>query len=184
MMHHAFTVFFLSLFLLWGGAAAAQQSAKSWEGSISARTLNVRAGPAKNQSIVAKVKRGDRVQAFDEEGSWVHIRDFDDSGKTGWVSRSFVRLPKDFMAPAFGDVENAFLEWASARGDLSVVSIESDNRLSLVLGSAEGKARAMAIAREVACAYRNRLSIKDRVVATVWPEAGPGNGWIAQVNCP
>ncbi len=42
----------------------------------------------------------------------------------------------------------------------------------------------MAIAREVACAYRNRLSIKDRVVATVWPEAGPDNGWTAQVNCP
>ncbi|MBT5571192.1 MAG: SH3 domain-containing protein [Alphaproteobacteria bacterium] len=163
---------------------AAQEPAKNWEGTISARTLNVRAGPAKNQGIVAKVKRGDRVQAFDEEGSWVHIRGFDDSDNTGWVSRSFVRLPKDFMAPAFGDVENAFLEWASARGDLSVVSIESDNRLSLVLDLAEGQSRAATVALEVACAYRARLALEVPVVATVWPEAGPRNGWIAQVSCP
>ena len=184
MMQHAFTVFIFSFLLLWGGTAVAQQSIKSWEGIISARALNVRSGPSKNQRIVGKIKRGKRVQAFDAEGSWVHIREFDGSGKTGWVSRFFIRLPKDFMAPAFGDVENAFLEWASARGDLSVVSVESDNQLSLVLDSTGEKARAMVIGREVACAYRSRLSIKDRVVATVWPKAGPGNGWIVQVRCP
>lgn len=183
-MNHTILVSVLILFLLGDGAVSAQDLRKSWEGTIAARILNVRAGPSKNRDIVAKIKRSDRIQAFDEEGSWVHIRDFDDSGKTGWVSRSFLRLPKDFMAPAFGDVENAFLEWASVRGDLSVVSVEADNRLSLVLGSIEENLDASTIAREVACAYRARLKLEIPVVATVWPELGPRDGWVAQVSCP
>ena len=184
MMNRAISVSVLMLFLLGGGAVSAQNSNKSWEGTITARILNVRVGPAKTRDVVAKIKRGDRIQAFDEEGPWVHISNFDDSGKTGWVSRSFLRLPKDFMAPAFGDAENAFLEWASARGDLSVVSVEADNRLSLVLDSTEQNMAASAIAREVACAYRARLKLEIPVVATVWPEPGPRDGWVAQVSCP
>ena len=133
------------------------------------------------------MNRGDRVEAFDEDGRWVRIRKFDDSGKTGWISRSFIRLPDDFMAPAFGDLENEFLEWASARGDLSVVSVDAEDRLSLVLdqeGGSRSAASALAIAREVACAYRARLSLEVPVVATVWPESGPQDGWIIQARCP
>lgn len=176
--------FFLPFFLCVGGALMAQDIPTSWEGTISARTLNVRAGPGKSRDVVVQLKRGDRVIAFDEQDKWVHIRDFDGSGKTGWVSRAFVSLPKSFMSPAFGDTENEFLEWASARGDLSVVSVEADNRLSLVLEKDSEEASAAAVAREVACAYRERLSLDVPVVATVWPAAGPQDGWIVQVSCP
>jgi SH3-like domain-containing protein len=183
---------FCIVILCLGGEARAQeapqnlsQSApKSWVGTITARTLNVRAGPGPNQQIVAKVERGDRVEAFDEDGRWVRIRKFDDSDKTGWISRSFIRLPEDFMAPAFGDLENEFLEWASARGDLSVVSVEAEDRLSLVLDQDTDRDSAADVAREVACTYRDRLSLTVPVVATVWPESGPQDGWIVQVRCP
>lgn len=166
------------------GTATASDSPKSWEGTIAARTLNVRAGPGQGQKVVATLKRGDRVAAFDEDGRWVRVRDFDDSGRSGWVSRSFVNLPEDFMAPAFGDLENEFLEWASARGDLSVVSVEAEDRLSLVLDQETERARAADVAREVACAYRERLVLEAPVTATVWPASGPQDGWIVQVICP
>jgi len=186
---------FCIVMLCLGGTAHAQEvsedapqdASESWEGTITARTLNVRVGPGPNQKIVAKLERGDRVEAFDADGRWVRIGKFDDSGKTGWISRSFIRLPEDFMAPAFGDLENAFLEWASARGDLSVVSVEAEDRLSLVLDQDTedtSAATASRVAREVACAYRERLSLKVPVVATVWPESGPQDGWIVQVSCP
>lgn len=175
-------IVFLSLTL--NGAVMASDSPKSWEGTITARSLNVRAGPGQGQKVVATLKRGDRVEAFDEDGRWVRVRNFDDSGKTGWVSRSFVSLPEDFMAPAFGDLENAFLEWASARGDLSVVSVEAEDRLSLVLDQDTERASAGQVAREVACTYRERLALEAPVTATVWPASGLQDGWIVQVTCP
>ena len=154
--------------LIWAGASEAADPSRSWEGTILARALNVRAEPGKTQKIVAKLKRGDRVVAFDEKDKWVYIREFDDCGKTGWVSRSFITLPKAFMAPAFGEVENAFLEWASARGDLSVVSVEADNWLFLVLESDREDTGAVTVAREVACAYRAAFAgcsgCRDRLV--------------------
>ncbi len=169
---------------LWSGSTAAKDSEKSWEGTVAARTLNVRAGPSTGQEIVARLKRGQKLEAFDEEGRWVHVREFDDTGRTGWVSRAFVRLPEDFLAPAFGDIENAFLEWASTRGDLSEISIDADNRLSMVLDPRTSSSRAPFVAREVACAYRARLGLETPVVATVWPPDGPTRGWTAQVTCP
>lgn len=175
-------LFVVLLFL--DGDAFAQDPPKSWEGTISARTLNVRAGPARSQGIVATLKRGDRVEAFDEEGRWVRVRNFDESDNTGWVSRSFINLPKDFMAPAFGDLENAFLEWASARGDLSVVSVEAENQLSLVLDQVSGTAASARVAREVACNYRAQLSLEGPITATVWPESGAQDGWVVQITCP
>ena len=184
MMRRTFVAFAVLLLFVGSSLAWAQEPPKTWEGTISARTLNVRAGPGQSRDIVARLKRGERVIAFDERDNWVHIREFDDSGKTGWVSRSFIRLPKSFMAPAFGDIENAFLEWASARGDLSVVSVEADNRLSLVLNRDLEREGAARVAREVACVYRDRLSLDGAVVATVWPASGPQNGWIVQVTCP
>lgn len=183
-MIRAFITFVVLPLFVWSGLAWAEEPPKSWEGTITARTLNVRAGPGQSRDIVTRLKRGDRVIAFDEQDNWVHIREFDDSGKTGWVSRSFVRLPESFMAPAFGDIENAFLEWASDRGDLSVVSVEADNRLSLVLNQDLESAGAARVAREVACVYRARLSLEGPVVATVWSSSGPQDGWIVQVTCP
>lgn len=176
---------FLGVFLLLTSSQGiADESRRSWEATISARTLNVRAGPGEVHPIISKLKRGDDVRAFDQDGRWVHIREFDDTGVSGWVHRSFVRLPKDFLAPAFGEAENAFLEWASERGDLSEVSVEADDRISMVLGDDVAAERADGIAREVACAWRELLDPKVDVTATVWPEAGPGAGWLTQTRCP
>ncbi|MBS28961.1 MAG: hypothetical protein CL566_08590 [Alphaproteobacteria bacterium] len=184
MDRRAIAAFLCFLVLAATAAGAANETRRSWEATISARLLNVRAGPGEGHAIVTKLKRGDKARAFDEDGRWVHIHSFDDSGTTGWVHRSFIRLPKDFLAPAFGDAENAFLEWASERGDLSEVSVESDNRISLVLSVGVATASADEIAREVACAWRDRLEINASVVATVWPPEGPQKGWVAQTSCP
>lgn len=184
MCRHAISISLGVLLLLTASGGIADESRRSWDATISARTLNVRAGPGEGHPIVGKLKRGDKAVAFDEDGRWVHIREFNDTGAVGWVHRSFVRLPKDFMAPAFGEAENAFLEWASERGDLSEVSVEADDRISIVLGEGVAVTRADEIARDVACAWRELLSPKVAVTTTVWPETGTAAGWLTQTRCP
>ena len=164
---------------------------RSWQGTIRARNLNVRGGPGEGYDIVARLKRGDKINAVDQTGRWVRVIGFKaGDGDEGlpdieaWIHRSFVRLPKDFMAPAFGDAENAFVDWAIARGDLSELSVESSERVSVVLATETEKARAPLIALEVACAYRDQLKIIESVTVTVWSEKGAAAGWLAQVSCP
>lgn len=152
-----------------------------WTGTITARSLNVRSGPGEGYEIIAKLRRGDEVDAVDQVGRWVRL----DGEEQAWVHRSFVKLPKSFLAPAFSEGENAFLDWAAERGDLAEISVESTGRISMVL--AEGRSHDTeaieAIAREVGCAYRERAEHAGRVTVTVWPADGPANGWLLQATC-
>ncbi len=164
---------------------------RSWEGTIRVKTLNVRAGPGEGHDIVAKLERGDKITAVDQSGRWVRVIGLkaENAGAESpdieaWVHRSFVNLPKDFLAPTFGDAENAFVDWAIARGDLLELSIESNERLSVVLAEEINKAHADLIAFEIGCAYRDQLKIAEPVVVTVWTGKGPAAGWIAQISCP
>lgn len=164
---------------------------RSWQGTVRVKNLNVRGGPGEGHGIVARLKRGNKITAVDQSGRWVRIIGLkaDGSGEDApdidaWVHRSFVRLPKNFLAPTFGDAENSFVDWAIARGDLSELSIESSERLSLVLAEETDKALAPDIALEVGCAYREQLKIAETVVVTVWTDKGAAAGWLAQVSCP
>lgn len=164
---------------------------RSWQGTVRVKNLNVRGGPGEGHGIVARLKRGNKITAVDQSGRWVRIIGLkaDGSGEDApdidaWVHRSFVRLPKNFLAPTFGDAENSFVDWAIARGDLSELSIESNERLSLVLAEETDKALAPDIALEVGCAYREQLEIAETVVVTVWTDKGAAAGWLAQVSCP
>ncbi|MCZ6455019.1 MAG: SH3 domain-containing protein [Alphaproteobacteria bacterium] len=166
-------------------------SARSWQGTIRVKNLNVRGGPGEGYDIVARLKRGDKVTAVDQTGRWVRVIGLKPKGSDAatpeieaWLHRSFVRLPKDFLAPEFGDAENAFVDWAIARGDLSELSIEGTERLSVILAAEIKQARAPLIAFEVGCAYRDQLKIAEAVTVTVWTEKGAAAGWIAQVSCP
>src|SRR5690606_2203851 len=102
----------------------------------------------------------------------------------GWAYRAFLRLPEDFLAPAFGDAGNAFLDWAAARGDLRQVAIDADLPLSIVPAREVSAEAAAALAREIGCEYRRRLERREAVTVTVWPKEGPAAGWLAQAACP
>lgn len=173
--------------------AFAQEPApkRSWEGTIRVKDLNVRGGPGEGHDIVAKLKRGDKIVAVDQSGRWVRVIGLKGEGGgedapdiDAWVHRSFVNLPKDFMAPTFGDAENAFVDWAIARGDLAELSIESGKRLSVRLAEETAQKQAGLIAFEIGCAYREQLKIADPVTVTVWTSKGAVAGWLAQVSCP
>ncbi|MHA1566486.1 MAG: SH3 domain-containing protein [Alphaproteobacteria bacterium] len=175
----------LSMLLLVAGQSLAQEPLRVrgiWQGVITARSLNVRGGPGENYDIVSKLKRGAKVEAVDAIGRWVRLN----MEGEAWVHRRFVKLPEDFMAPAFSDAENAFLDWAAARGDLEEVSVDDDGRISVVLTAEQGDDAAVAatIARDVGCGYREQLAYELPVTVTVWPEAGPAEGWVAQASCP
>lgn len=161
---------------------AGERQPESWAGTIGARSLNLRAGPGEGFPIVGTLKRGDAIVAIDEAGRWVRL---EASGETEvWAHRSFVNLPDDFMAPALGDAENAFIDWAAARGDLEEFSIDSSRRLSIVLAAPAVEATAVAVAREIGCAWRERMQMDEKVTVTVWPTGGPLGGWVAQATCP
>ena len=155
-----------------------------WEGKVVVDRLNVRAGPGESYAIVGKLKRGDSVIAVDESGRWIRIEGIGDGKTDGWAYRAFLRLPEGFMAPAFGDEENAFIDWAAARGDLAEISIDATRRLSIVLAEPAGKSAAAAIAREIGCTWRERMELDEKVTVTVWPKTGPLQGWVAQATCP
>lgn len=155
-----------------------------WEGKVIARALNVRAGPGEGYPVIGKLKRGDVVIAVDESGRWVRLDGVGDGTTEAWADRSFVRLPTDFMAPALGEEENDFIDWAAARGDLAEISIDGSRRLSIVLKAPAGEPAATIIAREIGCEWRKRMDMKESVTVTVWPESGPLAGWVAQATCP
>jgi hypothetical protein len=166
-------------------------AARSWQGTVRVKNLNVRGGPGEGHDIVARLKRGNKVNAVDQTGRWVRIVGIKEKGASedspdieAWVHRSFVRLPKNFLAPTFGDAENSFVDWAIARGDLLELSVESSERLSLVLAEETDKALAPGIALEVGCAYREQLKVKGTVVVTVWTTKGAAASWRAQASCP
>jgi len=181
--------------VLFGASAPARAdeptSKRSWQGTIRVKNLNVRGGPGEGHDIVARLKRGDKITAVDQTGRWVRIIGLKADGDSesspdieAWIHRSFVRLPKDFLAPTFGDAENAFVDWAIARGDLSELSIESNEKLSVVLAEDINTAHADLIAFEIGCAYRDQLKIAEPVVVTVWTGQRAAAGWLTQVSCP
>ncbi len=163
-------------------AAGQEEVKRVWEGSVVARSLNVRAGPGNGFEIVDKLKRGAEIQAIDQSGRWIRL----DGDEPAWVHESYVRLPDDFMAPEFTPEEDAFLDWVGERGDLAELSVEGDGRLSVVLIPEDGRRRAdiLTIAKSVGCAYREQAGFEGTVTVTVWPEDGPAAGWILQATCP
>lgn len=153
-----------------------------WQGTITARSLNVRAGPGENHDIVGKLTAGEEFEAVDQVGRWVRLNVDEDA----WVHRGFVELPEDFMVPAFSAEENAFLEWAGGQPELDEISVDGDGRLSIVLIDESDAlvARAAELARDVGCAYREQVAYEDPVTVTVWPRGGPSAGWLEQATCP
>ena len=164
------------------GDSAADRQTDRWQGTVTARNLNVRAGPGEGYPIVETLKRGDKVVAVDEVDRWVRLEGIGED--EAWAYRPFVRLPDDFMAPALGDLENDFIDWASERGDLAEFAIDSTRRLSIVLSETGDEEEAAAIAREIGCAWRTRMQLDEKVTVTVWPPNGPLSGWVAQATCP
>jgi len=161
---------------------AADRQTDRWQGTVTARSLNVRAGPGESYPIVETLERGDKVVAVDETGRWVRLEGIGE--EEAWAYRPFLSLPDDFMAPALGDVENDFIDWAAERGDLAEFAIDSTRRLSIVLSAAGDSDEAAAIAREIGCAWRARMQLDEKVTVTVWPPDGPLSGWVAQGTCP
>ncbi len=175
----------LSVLLLLGGLLAAPPVVvaddKVWTGTVRARSLNVRSGPGEGHNIVGKLRRGDKVQAVDESGRWVRLQ----SDKPEWVSRRWLTLPDDFMAPAFSEAENKFLDWVADRGDLEQLSVDDAGRLSIVLADqSRDDTHAAGLAEEIGCAYRDQTKFDGEVTVTVWPAEGPENGWVVQSTCP
>ena len=174
----------LGLTVLFGALvpnAGAVAEERSWEGTVRARSLNVRAGPGEGHDIIGKLRRGDKVIAIDEIGRWVRL----EADRPTWVSRRWLSLPDDFMAPAFSDAENKFLDWIAKRGDLEQLSVDDTGRLSIVLADqTQNDALAAGVAEEIGCAYRERTGFDGEVTVTVWPAEGPEDGWIVQSTCP
>ncbi len=176
--------FWLVLMLLIGvvtPSLVAGAEERVWAGTVQARSLNVRAGPGQGYEIIGKLRRGDKIEAIDEVGRWVRLK----ADRPTWVSRRWLSLPEDFMAPAFSEAENKFLDWVANRGDLEQLSVDDVGRLSIVLADqSQNETHAAGLAAEIGCAYREQTEFEGEVTVTVWPAEGPENGWVVQSTCP
>lgn len=162
--------------------AEAKKQAQSWTATVTARLLNVRGGPGKNYDILYSLKRGEKVEVYEQNGRWIRLLRQEEA----WVHRAFIRLPKDFMTPFFTPAQNAFLEWAAETGNLEEISIDDDDKVSVILVSSLYKEpeRIKEISHQIACAYRDRLKTDAPILVTVWSEHGPAAGWVIQARCP
>lgn len=55
---------------------------------VSAKTLNVRAGPGTEHEVVTQAQYGDLLRTLEKSGEWVRVER--ETGETGWVSARLV----------------------------------------------------------------------------------------------
>lgn len=75
---------------LTASTASTQQYYYQTYGIVSATKLNMRTGPSTNYAVMHKLYQGNRVKVTASSGSWYKIQLSD--GRTGWVSKSYLRL--------------------------------------------------------------------------------------------
>jgi Bacterial SH3 domain len=155
---------------------------KVWMAVVNANKLNVRGGPGDGFKVVETLELGANVGVTGQSGTWVRL----DRPIEAWVARNFLKLPNDFLSPLFRDADNAFLDWAAATGNFEELSVESEGRLSVILTRPlyADMDKLEKVARDTACAFRERTTFPGVVRLTVWAPDGPSAGLVRQVNCP
>lgn len=155
---------------------------KVWMATVNANKLNVRSGPGDGFKVVETLEIGASVGVVSQSGTWVRL----DRPIEAWVARVFLKLPSDFLSPLFRDTDNAFLDWAAATGNFEELSVEAEGRLSVILARPlyDDMGKLEKIARDTACAFRDRTTYPGVVQLTVWAPDGPSAGLVRQVNCP
>ena len=87
---------------------------------VNASSLNVRSGPSTSDSIVASVRRNQRVTLLSRNGEWARIRVA--SGEPGWVAARYLREEKGCPPDRdFEVIESAPLTFSDSGAKGSVV---------------------------------------------------------------
>ncbi|MDD3692623.1 MAG: SH3 domain-containing protein [Oscillospiraceae bacterium] len=84
----AVTVVSIPFYASMASAAGAAPSSTSQTGTVTASSLNVRAGPSTSHSIMHTLWNGNQINVIGESGNWYNIRLSD--GRTGWVSKDYI----------------------------------------------------------------------------------------------
>lgn len=151
------------------------------EAEVTARALNIRGGPSTRYEIVETVHRGELLPIEEVVGNWARLK----WDRTAWVLVKYVKLPEKFLVDGFVEREDAFLGRAGTNDAIEELVIRGRGLLWVVLVplAYESEEDVRALAAELACGYRERTGFDGRVIATVWPESGPGNAWVAREAC-
>ncbi|HEY80319.1 MAG TPA: SH3 domain-containing protein, partial [Caldilineae bacterium] len=74
-------------------SANATPAPTSNQGQVTARKLNLRAGPGMDQAILTQLRRGDQVQVMgrSDNGQWLNVTS--EAGFTGWVAARWIAFP-------------------------------------------------------------------------------------------
>lgn len=170
----------LVLYLAVAGLASVLAGAED-EAEVVARALNIRGGPGTRYEIVKTVHRGEMLPIEDVVGKWARLK----WDRVAWVLVRYVKLPERFLVDGFVEKEDAFLGWAGANDALEELVIRGRGVLWVVLAphAYESEEDVRALASRLACGYRERTGFDGRVIATVWPESGPGTAWVTRETC-
>lgn len=66
--------------------------------SIKGNTVNMRAGPSTNATILWELDKGYPLQVIKRQGSWLQVRDFEND--RGWVARSLTNKVPHYVVKA------------------------------------------------------------------------------------
>ena len=171
----------LGLLALLGAYLITESMTYAQEGVVTARRLNIRAGPGTSYTVIQSVGKGTRLPIEKVVGEWVKLR----MDREAWVVRKYMKLPKEFEVDKELSKQNAFLDWATGTGDLEELSIDGPGTISVVLVSSlyQSEAGMREFAERLACGYRTRTEFDGRVTVTVWTAPGPGRREVAKGIC-
>jgi hypothetical protein len=147
------------------------------EATVTVERAAIRSGPSGYHKTLRHAKKGDRLGIEELEGAWVRLRG------GGYVSIKDVRV-----GPASDPVaerEDAFIDWAIARGNIVELTVRDRGTVWAVLGAESYKSeqKLKDTARELACGYRRITGMTGAAVVTIWPESGVGERWAARETC-
>lgn len=170
----------LVLYLAAAGLGSVLTGAED-EAEVVARALNIRGGPGTRYEIVETVHRGEMLPIEEVVGKWARLK----WDRAAWVLVRYVKLPERFLVDGFVEKEDAFLGWVGANDAIEELVIRGRGVLWVVLAphAYESEEDVRALASGLACGYRERTGFDGRVIATVWPESGPGAAWVARETC-
>ncbi|MDO4483449.1 MAG: SH3 domain-containing protein [Clostridia bacterium] len=64
--------------------------------TANAATVNMRAQPSKDSTLIATYQPGHWMEIWGQSGSWIGVRDI--NGRTGYISKNYLDMPNDMYA--------------------------------------------------------------------------------------
>jgi SH3-like domain-containing protein len=143
-------------------------------GTVSARTLNVRAGPSVDKALIASLKQGQPLSVLASKGKWLKVELPPEVSL--WIMSKYVTLPQGQPLPALGVVNSAQVRLRAGGDVKSAVLRNLDQDAQLEVVSASGDwLKVKAPPGTAGWVYASYVKLGDTGLAAAGPDVGKTN---------